>query len=431
MANQAQQHQADNIVCIANRVMAQAQRHAATTKEGGDVTTARAALSAACEELAVSTTAPEVWLSQTAASSHTAAALAILLETDIITRLCETTEPVAASTLLRGVGDDATPALFRCALRQCAASRLLDEPVPGHFQRNPRTELLQDPYIRDWIHYLSAPSIYLRDSPATDPPEWNRVDDGLRCASWLSRYAAQNNYHIPDERHRSAFEMAFDTNIPCYDYYHQTDPPRGQRFDNAMEGYFRMNAPTPLEDIIDLATFCPEDALVVDVGGGRGHHSLRLAQRYPRMRFIVQDYADEAPSSPSSTTINPELRERVSWTKHDFFDEQPVRGAAVYLLSHILMDHPDRESQKILAHLAEAMDARSTLLVDDFFDPGNGRFGSPQGNRLALHLIACRGTAFRTMEQWTALFARVPVLSVGECRLLEHGRVVISVSRVE
>ncbi|RAH41803.1 S-adenosyl-L-methionine-dependent methyltransferase, partial [Aspergillus brunneoviolaceus CBS 621.78] len=196
------------------------------------------------------------------------------------------------------------------------------EPVPGHFQRNPRTKLLHDPYIRDWVHYL--------------------VDDGLRCASWLSRYAAQNKYHIPDERHRSAFELAFDTNTPCYDYYHQTDPRRGQRFDTAMEGYFRLNAPTPLEEIIDLRALCPEDALVVDVGGGRGHHSLRLAQRYPRMRFIVQDYADKAPSSTSSIAPDPRLRERVSWTKHDFFGEQPVRGAAVYLLSHILMDHPDR-----------------------------------------------------------------------------------------
>lgn len=172
MASQAQQHQADNIVSIANRIMALAQRHAVTAKEGGDTITARAALSAVCEELAVSTTAPEVWLSQTAASSHTAAALAILLETDIITRLCETAEPVPASTLLKGVGDDATPALFReltpvldhspltestgCALRQCAASRLLNEPVPGHFQRNPRTKLLHDPYIRDWVHYLSV-----------------------------------------------------------------------------------------------------------------------------------------------------------------------------------------------------------------------------------------------------------------------------------
>ncbi|RAH78050.1 S-adenosyl-L-methionine-dependent methyltransferase [Aspergillus japonicus CBS 114.51] len=408
MASQAQQHQADKIVSLASRVMSLAQRHAAATQEGGDGTTARAALCTACEELAVTITAPEAWLCQAAASSHTAAALAILLETDIITRLCETAEPVAGPTLLKDVGDNATPALFRCALRQCAASHLLDEPVPGHFQRNPRTELLHDPYIRDWIHYL--------------------VDDGLRCASWLSRYAAQNDYHIADERHRSAFGLAFDTNTPCYDYYHQLDPPRGQRFGNAMEGYFRMNAPTPIEDIIAFPAVCPEDGVVVDVGGGRGHHSLRLAQRYPRMRFIVQDYANEAPSA-SSIDPDPGLRERVRWIKHDFFDEQPVRGAGVYLLSHILMDHPDRESQKILEHLAEAMDARSTLLVDDFFDPGDRRFGSPQGNTLALHLIACRGTAFRTMEQWTALFARVPVLTVVECRMLEHGRVVMRVSR--
>lgn len=31
------------------------------------------------------------------------------------------------------------------------------------------------------------------------------------------------------------------------------------------------------------------DALVVDVGGGVGNHTLALARAYPRLRFVVQD----------------------------------------------------------------------------------------------------------------------------------------------
>jgi 16S rRNA A1518/A1519 N6-dimethyltransferase RsmA/KsgA/DIM1 with predicted DNA glycosylase/AP lyase activity len=32
-----------------------------------------------------------------------------------------------------------------------------------------------------------------------------------------------------------------------------------------------------------------EDALVIDVGGGIGSTTLRLAERFPKLRFIVQD----------------------------------------------------------------------------------------------------------------------------------------------
>lgn len=32
-----------------------------------------------------------------------------------------------------------------------------------------------------------------------------------------------------------------------------------------------------------------EDALIVDVGGGIGSTTLRLAERFPKLRFIIQD----------------------------------------------------------------------------------------------------------------------------------------------
>jgi 16S rRNA A1518/A1519 N6-dimethyltransferase RsmA/KsgA/DIM1 with predicted DNA glycosylase/AP lyase activity len=32
-----------------------------------------------------------------------------------------------------------------------------------------------------------------------------------------------------------------------------------------------------------------DDALIVDVGGGIGSTTLRLAERFPKLRFIIQD----------------------------------------------------------------------------------------------------------------------------------------------
>jgi sterigmatocystin 8-O-methyltransferase len=96
------------------------------------------------------------------------------------------------------------------------------------------------------------------------------------------------------------------------------------------------SAATTVESIFDFNQLMA-DALVVDVGGGTGHHSIRIAQQHPRMSFIVQDYGAEPPTS--RTDIDEKILERVKWQDHDFRTEQPVKGADLYLASCILMDH--------------------------------------------------------------------------------------------
>lgn len=96
------------------------------------------------------------------------------------------------------------------------------------------------------------------------------------------------------------------------------------------------SAATTVESIFDFSQL-KSDALVVDVGGGKGHHSIRIAQQHPRMSFIVQDYGAEPPTV--STDIDPKILERVKWQDHDFRTEQPVKEADLYLASCIMMDH--------------------------------------------------------------------------------------------
>ncbi|KZT74220.1 S-adenosyl-L-methionine-dependent methyltransferase [Daedalea quercina L-15889] len=50
---------------------------------------------------------------------------------------------------------------------------------------------------------------------------------------------------------------------------------------------------------------------------------------------------------------------------HDFFTEQPVKGAAVYFLRYILHDWPDDARVGILSRLRDAMGADSRILVAD------------------------------------------------------------------
>lgn len=179
-------------------------------------------------------------------------------------------------------------------------------------------------------------------------------------ASGLQTYASANNYKIPDHQHQTAFNTAFqsmylvrltDTRALAnflatksfYQYYHTVDKERGKRFDSAMERYFHRSSQTPVEDFFDFGKLS-HHAIVVDVGGGRGHHSIRLASQYPHMFFINQDLGKMEPTLKE--VIQKYKLLKVVWQEHNFFKEQPIQGASLYLLSHILMDHPDRLVQR-------------------------------------------------------------------------------------
>jgi sterigmatocystin 8-O-methyltransferase len=123
-----------------------------------------------------------------------------------------------------------------------------------------------------------------------------------------------------------------------YLYYHEEDKVRGARFDSAMNNDYDEQLFRPIESIFDFGHLSP-DALVVDVGGGKGHHAIRLAGKNPQMSFIVQDFQAKTP--PMNHASSESTLERMKWQQHDFFTTQPVIGASLYLLSRIFMDHPN------------------------------------------------------------------------------------------
>ncbi|KAI0271070.1 hypothetical protein BGY98DRAFT_1189754 [Russula aff. rugulosa BPL654] len=91
-----------------------------------------------------------------------------------------------------------------------------------------------------------------------------------------------------------------------------------------------------------------EDTLIVDVGGGIGSTTLRLAERFPKLRFIIQDrepvckLGEDAWHIHSPTLIT---SGRVRFQVHDFFKPQPKYDgdtrAAVFLLRVVCHDWPD------------------------------------------------------------------------------------------
>ncbi|KAI5900447.1 S-adenosyl-L-methionine-dependent methyltransferase [Schizophyllum commune H4-8] len=112
------------------------------------------------------------------------------------------------------------------------------------------------------------------------------------------------------------------------------------------------------------------EATVVDVGGGIGSMCLDSAKRFPKLKFIVQDLLPVVQSAPP--VWNKELpgaieSGRVQFMEHDFFNEQPVKGADIYHMRYILHDWDDERAVRILQALRPALLAnpRSRLLICD------------------------------------------------------------------
>lgn len=113
-----------------------------------------------------------------------------------------------------------------------------------------------------------------------------------------------------------------------------------------------------------------EDELtIVDVGGGLGHVSQALIAHNPNIKSIVQDSLDVI-SQAQKQDLPTNIRERMDFQAHDLFDEQPVKGADVYLLRLVLHDWSDKYAIMIIKALIPALKPGVKVVVNDRVIPG-------------------------------------------------------------
>jgi predicted O-methyltransferase YrrM len=107
-------------------------------------------------------------------------------------------------------------------------------------------------------------------------------------------------------------------------------------------------------------------ATVVDVGGADGYVSMLLAQSFPQLQITVEDL----PHISQEGKVPLPLKERVQFKAQDFFHEQNVKGADVYLLRWVLHDWPDKQAIQILRALVPALKSGARVLINDNVAPG-------------------------------------------------------------
>ncbi|EMC97863.1 hypothetical protein BAUCODRAFT_137695 [Baudoinia panamericana UAMH 10762] len=152
-----------------------------------------------------------------------------------------------------------------------------------------------------------------------------------------------------------------------------------------------------------LEGYDPATALCVDVGGGLGRDMRHLAEAirdsHSNAKIIVQDQASVI--DVSMHQANP-LPSNIELAVHDFFREQPVKGARAYLMHSICHDWPDSTAREILVQLAKAGKAGySKVLLVDGVVPEKG--ASPRTAQMDINMMLLFAANERTEKQWRAL----------------------------
>lgn len=180
-----------------------------------------------------------------------------------------------------------------------------------------------------------------------------------------------------EEPNVTGYALANGTELNTFDFLN-ANPERAKRFAGAMSMTSKASLDA-LATYFDWASL-PEGGVVVDIGGSRGHVSADLAQRFPQLRFVVQDMPEVVKGAEES--LPEEVAGRVSFASHDMFTEQPVRDAEVYLLRYVLHDWPDKYCVRVFQQLIPALKRGAKVVIQDHLLPEPGSLGMLQEMRI-------------------------------------------------
>ncbi|OTA96462.1 hypothetical protein M434DRAFT_374504 [Hypoxylon sp. CO27-5] len=303
-------------------------------------------------------------------------ALHVAIEHDIANLLAGAGEDgISVDDLARTTGLEQNKLKQDRILRLLATQHFFREVAPGRFANNRITQAL----VNDEMLQAQVRCSSMGFAAASALPE--ALNDPVRGPS--------------HDAHLAPWTLAVGTELPFFDWMNQKVPKSRASLEKASpgaaRGLYKAVEPSPDEELVpkddaeiynlylagnskslgsphlhDFPWKELGNALVVDVGGGVGSFDLQLARMYPELRFVVQDQAVATEQGFSMWQREfPEALEsgRVKFVTHDFFKPNPVKGADIYWMRHVLHDWEDENCVRILLKTAEAMGPESRLLV--------------------------------------------------------------------
>ncbi|KAK5165055.1 uncharacterized protein LTR77_009152 [Saxophila tyrrhenica] len=190
----------------------------------------------------------------------------------------------------------------------------------------------------------------------------------------IPKFLKEQAYKNPTKL--APFNLAYQTDLPVFKW-RESNPENakaGQAFMAAQRIGQRSvwDNQVPMQDFqLSREDIVNDRVLVCDVGGGSGHQCLEFRKHHPQLtgRIVTEDLGT---MQELSTICEDLAKENISMQPHDFFEEQPVKGAKVYYLRNVIHNWNDEPSKIILSQIAKAMASDSVVIVDDVIMPQVG-----------------------------------------------------------
>lgn len=321
------------------------------------------------------------------------------IQLDIFALLASSEKPAQTTLeLARETSPRCNVALLSRILRYlCNPMQMIAEVGPGLWQITSTGRIMAEP------SFASACETY-HDSvgPAfRELPKWI-TSQGINAHETGSQTGLKPNEQTSTST--TAFRLALPDEEGFFPWLHK-EPARLRAFHTWMGvlAKYQYNAQdfVALSEWVDQDNGATGDVAFVDVGGGTGRacitlHEKRASGVHQRGRIILQDREE---------VVKDLQIDDVEVMPHDFFAEQPIRGARVYHFRQIFHDWPDSECIKILRHTRDAMVSQmSTILIDEVVLPEVGAHWMVTQRDLSM--LALFNASERSATQWEALITQ-------------------------
>ncbi|KAL9050422.1 MAG: hypothetical protein Q9162_006636 [Coniocarpon cinnabarinum] len=216
----------------------------------------------------------------------------------------------------------------------------------------------------------------------------------------LPGFLAESQYRMPKDLDKAPFGAGLKFDGSFFSFLGQ-HPEYAQVWNEMMAAY--------TADVGSWLDFYPVDVLLkdaagnespllVDVGGGLGQDLERFQKRLPHAegRLYLQDKPDVIEKARAIDGV-----EKMA---HDFFSEQPIKGARVYFYHSVLVEHdwPDEKVISILKSVRPAMQpGYSKILLNENII--TARQPNQYVTALDLNMISFFATRERDEQAWRRL----------------------------
>ncbi|KAF2678438.1 S-adenosyl-L-methionine-dependent methyltransferase [Lentithecium fluviatile CBS 122367] len=241
---------------------------------------------------------------------------------------------------------NAAPNLLTHILRATSAFGLTLQTSPTTYTATSLTHTLASPHVSSAIKHV--------------------FDVHAPVAHAFPGWLADHKYQDIRSNKDLPFHRAMDTHLEPFEWM-KRNPEQMVSLGHAMaiQRVAHWTSSYPIGEEVGSYVASADSALLVDVGGGFGQQAVAFQQAVSSAnitgRIVVQDVPETLESVPQVDGIEFEA--------HDFFTEQPIKGAKFYYLRHILHDWTDEDSVRILKAIVPAMGPESRLVIDEVVLP--------------------------------------------------------------